>query len=370
MRLTGEQEEQFIYALVDAFPNELRLGQMLQFRLEKSLAELAGSGGPLFDLAYRVFVDAKAKGWTDQLIVAARESNPGNERLLVFAQQFGLAPASPPRPELEKIIKQANGFLDIARWRQCLGEIEAQVCRIEIPVPTGTTYGTGFLLGPDVVMTNHHVIRSLLADDGGTPEAKPEQVILRFDYKRLTDSATINPGKEYHLATGDAPAWLIDASPPSKVDLQSDPKTGEPLDTEIDYALLRTAERPGADKVGTGAEPQSPARGWIEFPKNPQNVEKYSALFIVQHPKGDPLMLALDTVTDLNASRTRLRYATNTQPGSSGSPCFNVDWQVVALHHSGDPSFAPAYNEGIPIGAIAKLLSERGHFSKLDKQEE
>ena len=32
-----------------------------------------------------------------------------------------------------------------------------------------------------------------------------------------------------------------------------------------------------------------------------------------------------------------LEYTTDTLPGSSGSPAFNKDWEVVALHHSGVP---------------------------------
>ena len=31
----------------------------------------------------------------------------------------------------------------------------------------------------------------------------------------------------------------------------------------------------------------------------------------------------------------RLFYQTDTKPGSSGSPVFNKDWKVVALHHKG-----------------------------------
>jgi hypothetical protein len=92
----------------------------------------------------------------------------------------------------------------------------------------------------------------------------------------------------------------------------------------------------------------------------------HDALFIVQHPKGDPLQLALDTdaVIGMNANSTRVQYGTNTLPGSSGSPCFDRDWNLVALHHSGDPDFDPAhkaeYNEGIPFSAIRALLAQRG----------
>jgi hypothetical protein len=55
---------------------------------------------------------------------------------------------------------------------------------------------------------------------------------------------------------------------------------------------------------------------------------------------------------------------TNTEPGSSGSPCFDQDWGLVALHHAGDPDFsfghAAAFNEGIPFGRIVAHLARPG----------
>ena len=48
-----------------------------------------------------------------------------------------------------------------------------------------------------------------------------------------------------------------------------------------------------------------------------------------------PLKLAPDTeaVLSVNANGTRVRYANNTEPGSSGSPVFDINWNLVALHH-------------------------------------
>jgi V8-like Glu-specific endopeptidase len=57
---------------------------------------------------------------------------------------------------------------------------------------------------------------------------------------------------------------------------------------------------------------------------------------------------------------TRVRYRTNTEGGSSGSPCFDADWNLIALHHLGDPNFStPTYNQGIPFTAIVDLLEKR-----------
>jgi V8-like Glu-specific endopeptidase len=55
-----------------------------------------------------------------------------------------------------------------------------------------------------------------------------------------------------------------------------------------------------------------------------------------------------------------LQYLTDTLPGSSGSPVFDRDWNVVALHHSGGWLAEPGSsdkttdyrNEGILIDVI------------------
>jgi V8-like Glu-specific endopeptidase len=76
-----------------------------------------------------------------------------------------------------------------------------------------------------------------------------------------------------------------------------------------------------------------------------------------------PLKLALDSegVLGYSPNERRLRYRTNTLNGSSGSPVFNQDWEILALHHAGDPQYPylnrGAYNEGVPIAAIWKHLS-------------
>ena len=48
--------------------------------------------------------------------------------------------------------------------------------------------------------------------------------------------------------------------------------------------------------------------------------------------------------------QNRLRYQTNTEDGSSGSPVFNREWRVVALHHAHLSEFgivAPIGRRGI-----------------------
>jgi hypothetical protein len=362
-QLEGPQFEQFSEVLRAAFsPAELR--RMLTFKLKKNLDNISLADN-YEQIVFDLLGQAQRQGWVAHLLLAAREANPGNPLLLAFSQQFGLAPTDlPQRSELERMIVEANSVLDINLWRERLGQIEVQVCRVEL---RGKAAGTGFLLGPSVVMTNYHVVEPVIKALSGYT---PADIRLRFDYKQLKDGNVLNPGVEYQL---DAEQWLIDASPYSVVDSQ--PATHQqamPADDELDYALLRVAGTPGKDAVGGSAgDPQAQRRGWIEASPTPHDFTASPALYIVQHPLGKPLKLALDTkaVIGLNANRTRVRYQTNTDRGSSGSPCFDQDWNLVALHHSGDPTkIKPEWNEGIPFDMILALLKKRNLLATLGTQ--
>ena len=87
---------------------------------------------------------------------------------------------------------------------------------------------------------------------------------------------------------------------------------------------------------------------------------------------GKPLKLAVDTesVIEMNAIQNRVRYATNTEAGSSGSPVFDLDWNLVALHHFGDPAYdhPPAYNQGVPIDKIRDRIVKCGRGDALGKE--
>ncbi len=58
---------------------------------------------------------------------------------------------------------------------------------------------------------------------------------------------------------------------------------------------------------------------------------------IVQHPNGEPKQVALRENQIVDLMENFLHYKTDTAPGSSGTPVFNDEWELVALHHSGVP---------------------------------
>jgi V8-like Glu-specific endopeptidase len=337
MALTGQQSQEFWEALRDAF-NVPRLREMVRFGLDKRLDDISVADN-LRQVVFDLIQDAEMAGYTMRLLNAARQSQPSNEKLLAFAQQFKLSAAT---PEQERIVRQALKFLPITQWRARLGEVEVQVCRVE----TGTSFGTGFLVGPDLVMTNYHVVADVLT--GQNPAGN---VAFRFDYRRLADGQTLNAGTTFKLHDSD---WRVDDSPYSLEDPD-----------DLDYALLRLASSPGSMPVNPG-DPSGQPRGWFQVPTGPVSLKAGDPLHIVQHPEARPLELALDTeaVLGVTGHGTRVRYRTNTEPGSSGSPCCDAHWNLVALHHVGDPSYGPLskkgdWNQGVLFDAIVKRIKER-----------
>jgi len=215
-------------------------------------------------------------------------------------------------PELQGFFQPALDFLDVGFLQRAL-EQTSSVCRVEIP--EGTKVGSGVLIAPSLVLTNYHV----LAQDGGAgPVYDPRQVVLRFGCFSQKD------GDE----TTGHPFRLASASPILK----------QSLPDQLDYVLLQV------DKAILGkSDVIKPARFALELPA------LRTGLHILQHPGGNAMMLSLsnDGITWISPDAGRVQYVTRTKGGSSGSPCFDNDWRMVALHHAQRATTFGSVREGI-----------------------
>ena len=284
----------------------------------------------------------------DQIAKLAPDAvNLPDRKIDLSAQRRGApqpdAPTNALAPGLQRNIRPYLAKLDVRLWATLLVRIERRVCRVELE---GDALGTGFLVGPDTVLTNWHVFEIAKSAH------KVDRLGCRFDYELLPDGK-VSPG-QLVMQTGDD---CVDSSPYSAAEKTTQPDDPLPSPLELDYALLRLVRRVGDEDV------EGEARGWITLPEAVLPLSLDAPLLILQHPEGSPMKLAIDTqaVIGLNGNGTRLRYRTNTDRGSSGSPAFSMDWNIVALHHYGDPKWQnPTFNQGVPIELIRQRIDANG----------
>lgn len=88
-------------------------------------------------------------------------------------------------------------------------------------------------------------------------------------------------------------------------------------------------------------------------------------VYVIGHPAGGTLCLSLQDNLFLDHDEHLLHYRTPTAGGSSGSPVFNQQWELIGIHHKGGPlprlhdqTGTYAANEGLWIQAIIQGLAE------------
>jgi V8-like Glu-specific endopeptidase len=245
---------------------------------------------------------------------------------------------------LETVINSVGNFLDIHLLNGALYCARA-VGRVE--VPEGTARGTGFLIGPDLLLTNNHV----LSNAGDLEEG-----VVRFGYYNDT-SGVPEKGKVVKMKPG-----FFFTSPA----------------VELDYSLVQLQEMP-VRKTVSEKQLTKPMAELAQMGKHrgylvlmPNKPPERSRVNIIQHPRGDPLKVVMTQNYVDSCTDTRLLYVADTMDGSSGSPVFNQKWEVVALHHSGAPYPSDTgnavkrawkgrfrVNEGILVRAILEDFKRR-----------
>ncbi|MBC8444747.1 MAG: trypsin-like peptidase domain-containing protein [Chloroflexi bacterium] len=245
---------------------------------------------------------------------------------------------------LEQVIHDESNFLDIHSLYGAIYSAQA-VCLIE--VPEGIKVGTGFLIGPDLVLTNQHVLQNV---------NYLESAVARFGY--MEDATGVaQPGRVHRFQPG-----FYYSSPPEA----------------LDYALVRLEDAPLKGSATTDELSMvemvrlGKHRGYLALA--PRFIIDRERVNIVQHPDCDPMKVVMtQNYVAGDMSETRLQYVADTMGGSSGSPVLNQKWEVVALHHSGKPyppeavtaSMKKAWkgrlrvNEGIPMKAILADLQAK-----------
>ena len=162
-----------------------------------------------------------------------------------------------------------------------------------------TAYATGFMVSSRLLLTNWHVFRT--KEEVGDSE-------VEFFYEYDTEG---HPGSPtcYKL---DAETFFFSSE-------------------ELDYCFIAVSPTDSTGRHGLeeiGALYLDPSVG-----KLGDEIEEM--LNIIHHPDGDYKQLSIRENKFIKMLPSTIWYETDTAPGSSGSPVFNDQWQVVALHHMG-----------------------------------
>jgi hypothetical protein len=144
------------------------------------------------------------------------------------------------------------------------------------------------------VLTNCHVMAPVLEQ-----QARPQDVICRFDYSKKEGGSPASVGVECQLADG---AWCVASSPPGQGEVQLDgPNSAE---NELDYCLLRLADPVGEAALGGVGDTTAPKRGWLKLVPGQSVGKEGQQLFVFGHPWGDLLKLSIGDHRGCNQAGT------------------------------------------------------------------
>lgn len=196
----------------------------------------------------------------------------------------------------------------------------------------GRAQGTGFLIAPGLFLTNNHVLGSL-ADAG--------LFVVEFDYEVGPD------GQPHEICRFEFS--------PNELFITDDTN-------DLDYTVIAIGRKISGPK-------ELDAFGFCPLTNAGDKHALGEVANIVQHPDGRFKEVVLRENRLISRLSHVLHYVADTEPGSSGSPVFNNQWQAIALHHWGGPwrqrfaqdgSPLPRFvNEGIRISAIVDELQLR-----------
>lgn len=198
---------------------------------------------------------------------------------------------------LERILGTSDlleiNFLEIGR------RAARAVGRIQVRDRSGRVqnWGTGFLVSRHLLLTNNHVLPT--AEDA-------RRSLVDFDYE---DDETYSP------------------RPP--VTFGIEPDRFFYSDSDLDFTLVALRG------TATDGETNLSDYGFLPLIEKTGKVLLKEYVAIVQHPEGAPKKIALRNNQIIDLFDHYLHYTTDTDPGASGSPVLNDQWQVVALHHAG-----------------------------------
>jgi hypothetical protein len=262
---------------------------------------------------------------------------------------------------MQAFVNEYQPFFAVAGLEESLKRIKRTVCAVGLDGQYKIIPGSGFLVGPDLVMTNYHVVENFLTeqpDHSIVPNVSGDQIICFFDYF-MEPRPRIPPGGIKHASTAvrAADQWLVHARKKLPFDGMTEMPTT--VTDEYDYVIIRLSKPIGDMPTRQGG---GTIRGWLRLPEKIYPAEK-SRLMVFQHPGGYAQQIDIGDLLGLDPSKTRIRYTVSTANGSSGGPAVDAEGELYALHNAEVQTIGtnlaqyPRVNQGVRIDKIAEDLA-------------
>ncbi|MCD8487584.1 MAG: trypsin-like peptidase domain-containing protein [Desertifilum sp.] len=242
-------------------------------------------------------------------------------------------------------------------------------------------YATGFLVGKNYLLTNHHVLPN--------PEIS-EEFVARFCYERNV----LGKDKKFIDYTFDSQLFITNQ--------------------ELDYTLIKLnkiTDHSTLKNAKLSCEEAGDNFGWLQMLKEDKlisppiskdsvaefcpnldikdsklkaKISKFGLLGepvnIIQHPRGRRKEIVITSNRVQKIYDHRIQYEADADFGSSGSAIFNTDWQLIGIHHailikieneqkSEETEIELVGSLGIRIHCIVQDIYEQSKQDRPDRQE-
>lgn len=321
--------------------------------------EAGNDVGDHVEFARRIVGVMNDAGKIPDAIVKLREHTHANARLMVALKHF-LAGEVVTDSALQAIFNEYEPFVSSKKFQEYYPRVLRAVCAIGLGKPTNAIVGSGFLIAPDLVMTNFHVLETFLNVDPATrtvtANGPGKEMFFFFDYLSAPTPDVPPVGSPGSLVVNAADNWLVGAREMLKGD--GTPLSQPVVNNEYDYAIVRLSKRVGALSAHKGGGGR---RGWLDLPKEQIDTMGNKRIFVFQHPQAAPQQWDMGDFVQLDPTGTRVWYHVNTAHGSSGGCALDIDGQLYALHNAevdtganGPPE--KKLNQGVRMDKIAEDL--------------
>jgi hypothetical protein len=327
---------------------------------EKAVANALGAD----DFVRQLVQAINDAGKIPEAIRRLREQTFANTRLMVALKRF-LNGDDIDDATLQAILNEYEPFLSSLAIKEQYPKVLRTICAVALGHPQNDIVGSGFLVGPDLVMTNFHVLESFLDIDPVSKEVKADgpgdQIFFFFDYLSMPapdipPNAPPSQVEDVQVVTALAKDWLVHG----RDKLQGDGTAAcKPLaNKEYDYVVVRLAKRIGAMSPRKGGGGQ---RGWLEIPLQQIDTITNKRILVFQHPQKAPQQWDVGDFVQLDQTDSRVWYKVSTAHGSSGGAAVDGQGRLYALHNAevrdapGLPAGAKV-NQGVRIDKIAEDL--------------